>query len=240
MKIQKFRYEINRLLEFAMFKFYPIIAILLFLSGCGWGERWFEKTKEVNNYEKVALNLAKENRLLKLRINNLENKIHTLKLQNKYASILAKIGPNRRISSVEDEIDLVRFKEYNWTAEELLFVAEIEYERNDYEKAAQFYFALIKNYPKYQKINDRVIYNTALSSFESGHYNWSQQSFKILIKEYPNSKFYLSAKLWKALTLYKLGKKKKFRSKIKEFKELYRNTPEWRILSKHYERIKKN
>ena len=223
-----------------MLNFYPILASLLLLSSCGPGNRWFKRVEEVNNYEKVALNLAKENRLLKLKITNLENEIQKLELQNKYASISSKIGPQRRISSVEREKDLVRFKEYNWTAEELIFVAEVEHERNDYEKSAQFFHALIKYYPKFEKIDDRLVYNAALSSFESGHYNWSKIYFQKLIKEYPNSGFYLSAKLWKALTLYKLGKKKTFRLKLQEFKELYKNTPEWKILSKHYEKIRKN
>ena len=78
MKTKKFRYEIKHLMEFAMFKIYPILASMLLLSGCGWGERWFKRVEEVNNYEKVALNLAKENRLLKLKINDLENKIELL------------------------------------------------------------------------------------------------------------------------------------------------------------------
>jgi len=240
MKFEKFRYEIKHLLEFAMLNFYPILASLLLLSSCGPGKRWFKRVEEVNNYEKVALNLAMKNRLLKLKITDLENEIQKLKLKNKYASISSKIGPHRRISSVEEERDLVRFKEYNWTAEELLFVAEVENERNDYEKTSQFFHALLKYYPKFEKINDRLVYDAALSSFESGHYNRSKKYFQKLIKEYPNSEFYLSAKLWKALTLYKLGKKKTFRLKLQEFKELYKNTPEWKILSKHYEKIRKN
>lgn len=222
-----------------MLNFYPILASLLLLSSCGPSKRWFKRIEEVNNYEKVALNLAKENRLLKLKINNLENEIQKLELANKYASVSSKMGPYRRISSVDEEKDLVRFKEYNWTAEELLFVAEVEYERNDYQKSAQFFHALLKYYPKFTKINDKLVYDAALSSFKSGHYNWSKKYFQKIIKDYPNSGFYLSAKLWKALTLYRLGKKKTFRLKLQEFKELYKNTPEWKILSKHYEKIRK-
>jgi tetratricopeptide (TPR) repeat protein len=222
-----------------MLNLYPILAILLLLSSCGPSKRWFKRIEEVNNYEKVALNLAKENRLLKLKMTDLQNEIQKLKLANKYASVSSKVGPHRKISSVDEGKDLVRFKEYNWTSEELLFVAEVEYERNDYEKSAQFFHALLKYYPKFEKINDKLVYDAALSSFQSGHYNWSKNYFQKLIKDYPNSGFYLSAKLWKALTLYKLGKKKTFRLKLQEFKELYKNTPEWKILSKHYEKIRK-
>ena len=239
MKTKKFRYEIKHLMEFAMFIIYPILASMLLLSGCGWGERWFKRVEEVNNYEKVALNLAKENRLLKLKINDLENENQKQKLKNKYSSISRKKAPYRKISSVGDEKDLVRFNDYNWTADELLFVAEIEYERNDFEKSSQFFNALIKYYPKYVKINDKLVYDAAISSFESGHYKWSQKHFDKLIKVFPNSQFYLSAKLWKAICSYKLGHKKNFRSKLQKFKELYKNTPEWKILSKHYEKLKK-
>ncbi|RLA61381.1 MAG: hypothetical protein DRQ88_06670 [Epsilonproteobacteria bacterium] len=221
-----------------MFKLYPIIASLLLLSGCGWGKRWFKRVEEVNNFEKVSLNLAKENRFLKLEINNLKNEVHQLGMKNKYAQISAKIGPSREISSIEKDKDLVRFKDYNWTADELLFVAEVEFERDDFNKSSQFYRALIKHYPKYSKIDDKLLFNAAVSSYESKHFTWSQVYFEKLLKEFPNSSFYLSSKLWWALTLYKIGKKRKFYSKLEEFKELYKNTPEWKILSEHYEKIK--
>jgi len=222
-----------------MLKLYPIMATILFLSGCGFGKKWSDRIKETNQFEKVALNLAKKNRLLKLKINDLENENNQLKLKNKYASISGKIGAHRKISSLDENRDLVRFKDYRWTAEELLFVAEIEFERRDFEKASQFLHALITYYPKFPRLNDKVIYYAAFSSYESGkHYDWAQKFFEKLISEYPESPYYLSSKLWWALTLYKIGKKKKFRSKLEEFKELYKNTPEWKVLSKHYEKIK--
>lgn len=240
MKFKKFRYEIKYLLEFIMLKLYPIIACLLFLSGCGWVGRISDRVEEINHFELVALNLAKENRLLKLQLNNLKSEVEQLKMKNKYTQISAKIGPSRNISSIQKKIDLVRFSDYNWTADELLFVAEIEFERNDYNKSSQFYRALIQYYPKYSKIDDKLIYNSAVASYEGAHFDWAQVFFKKLITEYPNSPFYLSSKLWGALTMYKMGEKKKFRSKLEEFKELYKNTPEWKILSKHYEKIKKD
>lgn len=58
-----------------------------------------------------------------------------------------------------------------------------------------------------------------------------------LVKTYPRSQFYRGAKLWLALTQYNMGDQQKFLKTVEEFRLKYRNTDEWKILSKYYEDI---
>ncbi len=57
------------------------------------------------------------------------------------------------------------------------------------------------------------------------------------MSQYPTSKFFRSAKLWSSLTHLKMGNKDRFMATVEEFRKKYRNSPEWKILSKYYESI---
>jgi len=57
------------------------------------------------------------------------------------------------------------------------------------------------------------------------------------VSKYPKSNFYRGAKLWMAMSEYNTGNHRKFASTVEEFRTKYRNTEEWKILSKYYEDI---
>ena len=57
------------------------------------------------------------------------------------------------------------------------------------------------------------------------------------MKNHPKSDFYRGAKLWLALAQYNNGDHKKFLVTVEEFRLKYRNTEEWKILSRYYEDI---
>ena len=70
--------------------------------------------------------------------------------------------------------------------------------------------------------------------------SWVEQSLARLIEKYPSSHYYRGAKLWRAINLYEDGDKDELYKTIEEFKMKYRNTPEWKILSRYYEKSQKN
>ena len=147
-------------------------------------------------------------------------------------------GHSRGIASVVPVgEDLVEQSVYKWTPEQLLATADKEFSQKRYEKAAQFYETLVKNYPESQEISEQVLFQAGLASFEAGKHDWTMENMQTLVKKYPQSKFYRGAKLWMALTNLKLGKKKEFFETVEEFRKKYRNTTEWTILSAHYENI---
>ena len=115
----------------------------------------------------------------------------------------------------------------------------MEYFSNkNFDKAAQFYSALLKHYPKYSAVDDIVLFQAGMSSYEAGaDYSEGVSHFSNLVSRYPSSKFYRGAKLWMALSHLKMGKQDMFFATVEEFRKKYRNTPEWRILSDKYEEI---
>ena len=222
-----------------------ILAILPVLSSCDIARRIEEKSARVNQYENVALRLAKENRELKVKISQLDYEIQQLKAEKKFLDLkLRDKTLGRGIASVATpkyvvpKNDLVKFGTYKWTPGQLLAVAENSFEKKDYEKSAQFFQAMLANFPKSKKVNDRVLFQAGVSAYETGkHYDWTLGNLEQLVSMYPASQYYRGAKLWLALTNLKLGNTDKFYNTVEEFRKKYRNTPEWKILRSHYEEI---
>lgn len=201
------------------------------------------KAELINHYEKVALNLSKRNRDLEIEVSDLKFELQQLKTKNSYLTMQVEKDEkpkevSRSIASVVPVgEDLVEQKIYKWTPEQLLATADKEFEEKNYEKAAQFYQTMLTNYPASTKIDENLLFQSGLASFEAGKHDWTMSSMQTLITKYPNSKYFRGAKLWMALTNLKLGKKKEFFSAVEEFRKKYRNTTEWTILSAHYENI---
>jgi TolA-binding protein len=156
--------------------------------------------------------------------------------------------PTREIASIPNhsevpheskgEKDFVEFKTYKWRAEDMQQIADKEFKEKHFEKAAQFYTSLMKNYPHFKGLNDEFYFKAGIAAFESGsHHDWTLTHFETLMAKYPTSQYFRSAKLWVALTNLKLGDKKKFFATVEEFRKKYRNTNEWKILSSYYENI---
>ena len=193
-------------------------------------------------YEKKALALAKENRLLRKQISDLEYQISGLESKNKFYAAQSQSKPERArtIASIPstNTNDLVNYEIYKWTPEKLLAIGEKEFHFKNYEKSAQFYHELIVRFPKHKLVNDRVLFGAGVAAFETGkRYDWSEKYLARLVKDHPTSDFYRGAKLWLALAQYNQGDHKKFLKTVEEFRLKYRNTDEWKILSRYYEDI---
>ncbi len=197
-------------------------------------------------FEKKALALAKENRLLSAKLSEQQFKISELESKIKYHSAQVKApahqaGPAARaIASIPkaNAEDLVSYDIYKWTPEKLLAIGEKELHFKNYEKSAQFYNELIHRFPKHQLVSDRVLFGAGVAAFETGkRYDWSAKHLSELVKNHPKSEFYRGAKLWLALAQYNQGEHQKFLATVEEFRLKYRNTEEWKILSRYYEDI---
>lgn len=222
-----------------------LVFCSLFLVSCDYVDQVSERAREVQGYEKASLRLAKENRGLKAEINRLRYEIENLKSKNNFLQLKVQkmdgSTKSREVSSVAPvapENDLVRFSTYKWTPSQVLAIAENEFDKKNYEKAAQFFHSFAVNYPGHQDANDQFFYQAGVAAYESGdHDDWSLMHFEKLVENYPTSPYYRGAKLWMALTHLKQGEKEKFFNTVEEFRKKYRNTKEWKILSSHYEQI---
>jgi TolA-binding protein len=195
-------------------------------------------------YEKTALILAKENRVLTAKVSDLQYQVSQLESKSKYLSAQVaepkSAGPARAIASIpkQDVNDLVNYEIYKWTPEKLLAIGEKELHFKNYEKSAQFYNELILRFPKHDIVSDRVLFGAGVAAFETGkRFDWSEKHLDRLVKNYPKSDFYRGAKLWLALAQYQQGEHQKFLATVEEFRLKYRNTEEWKILSRYYEDI---
>lgn len=197
-------------------------------------------------YEKKALSLARENRLLNAQLSELNFKVSQLESKNKYLSAQMSPGtssapsPSRAIASIPqtNAEDLVNYDIYKWTPDKLLAIGEKELHFKNYEKSAQFYNELIHRFPKHELVNDRVLFGAGVAAFETGkRFDWSEKHLDRLVKKHPKSEFYRGAKLWLALAQYNQGEHQKFLATVEEFRLKYRNTEEWKILSRYYEDI---
>lgn len=155
----------------------------------------------------------------------------------------SKSTPSRSVASVMPadlnvKKDLVEFKTYKWSADDMLKIADKEFKEKKFEKAAQFYTSLINYYPDFKHLDDEFYFKAGISAYESGeHHEWTLKHFTVLMDKWPTSQYFRSAKLWVALTHMKMGDKKKFFTTVEEFRKKYRNTKEWSILSSYYEKI---
>ncbi|MBC7715023.1 MAG: hypothetical protein H7177_16875 [Rhizobacter sp.] len=240
--------------------------VLPLLGSCGYDlkseiTKIEAKAVIINKYENVALKLAKENRELHAQIKRLEFDIQKLKQDNAFKAgkseehgepSVAKAehgevkeghAPARAIASIKAEPlvvkkDLVEWKTYKWSADDMMKIADKEFKAKNFEKAAQFYSSIAVYYPEFKHFDDEFYFKAGISSYESGvHHDWTLKHFEALMEKYPTSQYYRSAKLWVALTHMKLGEKQKFFATVEEFRKKYRNTNEWKILSSYYENI---
>jgi tetratricopeptide (TPR) repeat protein len=202
-----------------------------------------KKWEQQLQYEKKALALAVENRQLKVKISDLKYTVAQLESKSKFltAEVAHEAHPvERKIASIPktDAADLVKFDVYKWTPEKLLAIGEKELHFKNYEKSAQYYNELIERFPKHKIVTDRVLFGAGVSAFETGkRFEWSERHMGSLVKNHPKSEFYRGAKLWLALAQYQQGENDKFMTTVEEFRLKYRNTPEWKILSRYYEDI---
>lgn len=215
----------------------------IFIAG-GHLENLQDKAVTVNNYERAALALAKENRNLRYQIGELKYEIQTLETKNNFLTIkLNKDKPQRTIASAKPATDaghpLVKFDVFKWKPKQLAMIGTSEFKNKNYEKSAQFYDVLVQTYPKSEVVDDRVLFQAGVAAYESKqHYSWAKKHLETLINNYPTSKHYRGAKLWLALANLRTGNHEKFYEVVEEFRLKYRNTDEWKILSGHYEELR--
>ena len=213
---------------------------LLLLAGCSqekdhlkvkW-QRLRYHVKQEQRYKEVSLKLARDNRELRIQNNKMVFEIQALKgeLQTlaqerpKYVKVRKKqIG--RALASMD------------WSAEQEFMRAQNEYKRKNYAQAFAYFQAFAKKFPEHKRIDDRFLFRTGLAAFESRQYDQAAWYFQQLVTLHPQSKLHRSAKLWAGLSHLKMGDKKKFIQVVKEFKNKYQNTPEWKVLKAHYEKI---
>ncbi len=228
-----------------IFFVFSLLAFGYVFSLWKWGGMDATVTKKWNDQiqmEQKALALAKDNRLLQIKISGLEYKISELEAKNKYFATRAgqTSKQTRKIASIPqaDANDLVNYEIYKWTPEKLLAIGEKEFYFKNYDKSAQFYSELISRFPKHEIISDRVLFGAGVAAFETGkNYDLSEKYLGRLVKQHPQSQFYRGAKLWLALAQYNQGEEKRFLETVEEFRLKYRNTNEWKILSRYYEDI---
>lgn len=235
-----------------------LLILIPFLNSCNLDLKKIEKKSAlINNYEKVSLHLAKENRKLQVHIKQLEYEISKLKSEKPHTSKAV----HRDVASVAHESDshlddnhlekshdvekshvvkndLVLFETYKWSEADILKIALTEYGLKNFERSAQFFQALKDNYNHSKKLDENFYFKAGLAAYESkNHYDWSIENFENLIKKYPTSSYYRSSKLFLGMTHLKLGKKDAFFAVVEEFRKKYRNTKEWDVLSSYYESI---
>jgi len=201
------------------------------------------KIDQMYQFENKAIQLARENRVLQSKISDLQYQVSQLESKNKYFIGVKKSeteGAARSVASVPkiNSNDLVSYEVYKWTPEKLLAIGEKELHFKNYEKSAQFYNELINRFPENKIVSDRVLFGAGVAAFETGkRFDWTEKHLSQLIKVYPKSEFYRGAKLWLALAHYNQGQHDKFLNTVEEFRLKYRNTEEWKILSRYYEDI---
>lgn len=198
-----------------------------------------DKIAQTWKLESTSLKLTQENGLLKAKVGVLEHKVAELEVERNALVARANQKPERSIASVaeKDSQDLVQYEIYQWAPEKLLGVAEKELHFKKYEKSAQFYNELLKRFPEHQIIDDKTYFGAGIASYEAKKHNLAIKHFSTLVAKYPKSNFYRGAKLWMAMSEYNSGNHRKFASTVEEFRTKYRNTEEWKILSKYYEDI---
>jgi TolA-binding protein len=206
--------------------------------------------ENVHYYENQNYTLMNQMRSMQAENNNLKSQLAKLKFDNEHLNMKtaelglntsSKVrGPSRSLASVDlkGKEDLVEFSIYQWPAEKLLAVAEKELFFKHYEKSAQFYHALLTHYPDHKIVTDEVVFQAGIAAFESKHHlDWAITHFAKVIESYPKSPFHRGSKLWLGLALHQTGDHEKFLATVEEFRLKYRNTNEWKVLSKYYEDI---
>jgi len=239
----------------SLIKIFLSVCLVSSLVSCDLVRQIENRAEVVNHYEDVSLALAKENRDLRAKIAELEYEIESQKAKTSFLEIkLSKFergsDTGRGIASVKkasaadylDNVtqDYVGYQTYKWTPQQILSVAETEFDKKNYEKSAQFFRTFLYHFPTHELVDDQLLFQAGVAAYESKrHYNWAKEGLGRIIVEYPASKFYRGAKLWFALSHLQTGDKGTFFKIVEEFRNKYRNTQEWKILRSHYEEIVK-
>lgn len=217
--------------------FFSVFGVLSIQTGA------WEGLGPVTSSQKSAQVMNENVEMQRLAFENIELKTQVLKLKAKNEHLtltsVEKMNRSRTIASVDgDESDLVQYDVYQWSDQKLLDIAEQSLHFKKYEKSAQFYNALQVHYPNSKLINAEVLFNYGVASFESrSHYEWAESSFQKIVQDYPASKYSRGSKLWLALAYHKSGKTGRFMASVDEFRMKYRNSKEWKVLSRYYEDI---
>ena len=231
---------------------YFVIFLLLILSSCDFFQNFEKKVEKINYFEVRSFELVKKNKILKKKISDLEYEVHKLESKNNFLKLkLARLAPIYKSPSGNNTVvkgdniigkskshgfvDYVEFGLYKWPPEKLRSMGVKYLKNRDYKKSAEFFYTLIEKYADHPLIDDEVLYLLGITSYKSEvHLNWSKKYLELLISKYPRSQYLRKAKLWSALTYLKLDENYKFIEIVKEFGRKYRNTSEWKIISKHY------
>jgi TolA-binding protein len=231
--------------------FLKLFLAITLMTSCDVVKRANEKAREINRFEVAALNLSKKNRALNAKISKVQFEVQELKSKNKFLNIeitkLKKelLNKEKQLRSGQfynraEKKDYVKFEIFKWAPSQLLKVAEQDFQKKNFEKSAQFFDAFIKNYPDNERLDDQLLFYAGVSSYESGmDHERTIRHLNTIIRKYPTSQYFRGAKLWKGLTQLKQGRTKQFFNVVEEFRKKYRNTPEWKILSSHYEKIRR-
>ena len=233
-----------------MYKAIKLAILTTFLTSfvsCGFMNHLEERSAQINDQEDTILQLSKDKRDLQYQISKLKTDVAALETKNQYLAVQLKEsmgeGPARArgiasVAPLNDATDLVKFDVYKWKPAQVLAVAQKEFTSKNFEKSAQFFYTFKKQFPDSSRMDDQFLFQAGVAAFESGkHYDWAITNFSKLVEAYPTSKFYRGSKLWMALANLKMGNEDQFFNAAEEFRKKYRNTPEWKILSSHYEKI---
>lgn len=223
------------------------VLAVVSLTSCSYVEHFEKRAQVINGLEDRILILSKENQDLKnklmqanYKVKTLESRVFYLETQLKDKAPKKETYTKRDIASVArvNGNDLVKYNVYKWDAKEMISIAQKEFDTKNYEKSAQFFHSYTKNFPNSKDVDADFLFQAGVASYESGkHYDWSEKYFTYLTKKYPTSEYYLGAKLWLGMSYLKQNRKEEFFAVVEEFRKKYRNTPEWNILSGHYEKI---
>jgi outer membrane protein assembly factor BamD (BamD/ComL family) len=230
---------------------YPFLLLLMFnFVSCNFIDKMAVRAEKINNFERVSLKLAQKNRLLQAKINQLEFQLEKSRARSEFLALQVK-HPKKSVSSVvksrtpasikggvDSKSDLVKQETYQWSDTQLKAAAIREYEQKNFEKAAQFFQILVRDFPNSGELTDQTLFQAGISAYHSGkHYDWSISTMDSLAAKYPESNYYLSAKAWSALAYLQRGDEDTFWKVVEEFRKKYRNTVEWKLMSKHYDRL---
>lgn len=154
--------------------------------------------------------------------------------EEKAKSLLVKVEKKARsIASTENEF--VKEELYSLEDSQLKQIAFKYYHKKEYFLASQYFDVLLKEYPESSVIDDQTYYFAGLAYYRSSQeLEQSRECFKKVVEEFPNSEFRLQAKIWIGIAYLQIGKEDKFIEVVQEFKEKYRNTEEWKMLSQYY------
>ncbi|MCO4754781.1 MAG: tetratricopeptide repeat protein [Bacteriovoracaceae bacterium] len=217
-----------------------LMCVFTFVVGeTGLWEDFHKTAERTHQYEYKALSYSKEIRMLKKQNEALKSEVAKLKSEKEHLK-MSMSNKKRSIASIPQKSanDLVNFDLYKWSPEKLLGVGAKALHFKKYDKSAQFYNTLLKEYPDHAAINDKVLFEAGIAAYESKqHFDWAVAHFSSLVRKYPKSKLYRGAKLWLGLAHFHKGNHEKFVATVEEFRSKYRNTREWKVLSNYYEDI---